>query len=169
MELDMVSLWGLFRRFEDAQAAVAELQGRGFDPPDISAILLEETARPFLHRDAAVEVTQAHVKKQPPPPGLDKLLVEHRPVRVPDTGPLLVTGTLGALLAETATNAKSGSGGLAGALVDFGILEPRAHLYTEGVIAGQVLLAVRADNEREREAVSILTRHKASELGGFPG
>jgi hypothetical protein len=76
---------------------------------------------------------------------------------IPGLGPIIAAGWL----APTAVGALAGgaTGGIVGALVDSGVSEDHAHVYSEAVRRGGTLVSVRADSARATEVRSILDRY----------
>ena len=76
---------------------------------------------------------------------------------IPGLGPIIAAGWL----APTAVGALAGgaTGGIIGALVDSGVPEDHAHVYSEAVRRGGTLVSVRTDSERATAVRSILDRY----------
>jgi hypothetical protein len=76
---------------------------------------------------------------------------------VPGLGPIIAAGWL----APTAVGALAGgtTGGIVGALVDSGVSEDHAHVYSEAVRRGGTLVSVRTDSARATAVRSILDRY----------
>jgi len=68
--------------------------------------------------------------------------------------------------AKPADAAKPALTGLAGILNGLGLPETFAQNYADGVRRGQVLLAVRIPDERERDTVMIMRRYRVVQLAG---
>jgi hypothetical protein len=77
---------------------------------------------------------------------------------IPGIGPVIVGGTLAALLASAGTGAAVGT--VLGALVGLGVPEEEATYYDNEVRTGRTVLTVRAD-DRAAEAWDVLARHGA--------
>ena len=101
--------------------------------------------------------------------GLGGLLVGMGALTVPGIGPVLAAGPISAAisgLAGAGVGAVAGgvAGRLLGALMDMGIPEERAHYYAEGIRRGGTLLVIRTDDDRARDVVHILNRHRPVDL-----
>ena len=76
---------------------------------------------------------------------------------IPGLGPVIAAGWL----APTALGALAGgaTGGIVGALVELGLSEDHAHVFSEAVRRGGTLVSVRTDSAKETEVRSILDRY----------
>jgi hypothetical protein len=91
--------------------------------------------------------------------GLGGLLVGLGALAIPGIGPVLAAGPLAAALGALAgAGIGAAAGGLIGAMVDMGIPEDQAELYSEGVRRGATLVIVRASDERAEDAVRIMNQ-----------
>jgi hypothetical protein len=85
---------------------------------------------------------------------------------IPGLGPVVAAGWL----ASTATGAVVGAvgggaiGGLVTALVEAGVPEDEANIYSEGVRRGGTLLTVRVDDERAPQIASALQRYRPTDI-----
>jgi hypothetical protein len=77
---------------------------------------------------------------------------------IPGVGPIVAAGWL----AATATGALAGgaAGGIVGALVDSGVPEDHAHVYSEAVRRGGTLVSVRTDDGQAGRVTSILESYQ---------
>ncbi|MBA3482657.1 MAG: hypothetical protein H0T51_12660 [Pirellulales bacterium] len=77
---------------------------------------------------------------------------------IPGLGPIVAAGWL----ASTAVGALAGgaTGGIVGALVDSGVSEEHAHVYSEAVRRGGTLVSVKTDDARAGKVRSILERYQ---------
>ena len=78
-------------------------------------------------------------------------------IAIPGIGPLVAAGVLATTLATAA--AGTITGGLLGALVDYGVSPEHADIYAENVRRGGTLVSVKADGERLREAEDIMQEY----------
>jgi hypothetical protein len=74
-------------------------------------------------------------------------------------GPVVAAGWF----ASTALGALAGgaTGGIVGALMDAGVSEDHAHVYSEAVRRGGTLVSVRTDDSRVEKVQSILDRYQS--------
>jgi hypothetical protein len=81
---------------------------------------------------------------------------------IPGLGPVVAAGWL----AATAVGAGGGAaaGGLVGALVDTGVSEDDAHVYSEAVRRGATVLTVRVNEDDEPRVQSILDAHESIDV-----
>lgn len=77
---------------------------------------------------------------------------------VPGVGPILAVGPLGGILAGALT------GGVAGALIDYGIPEEQSKHYEEKLQEGNIITVLQADEEQIEEAAEILRNHGAKDV-----
>ncbi len=75
-------------------------------------------------------------------------------IAIPGIGPLVAAGVLATTLATAA--AGTITGGLLGALVDYGVSPEHADVYAENVRRGGTLVSVKAEGERLSEAEDIM-------------
>jgi hypothetical protein len=86
---------------------------------------------------------------------------------IPGLGPVVAAGWLAATATGAAVGAVGGGaiGGLVTALVEAGVPEEEAHVYSEGVRRGGTLLTVRVDDDRATEVASALGRYRPTDVG----
>lgn len=106
--------------------------------------------------------------------GFAGLLIGAGLLAIPGIGPILALGPLSAVIgtgaaaagaAAVGAGAGAATGGLIGALVGSGVPEEEAHVYSEGVRRGGVLVAVDPASETERNnALEILRNRGAVDL-----
>ncbi len=77
---------------------------------------------------------------------------------IPGVGPIVAAGWLAATAAGALTG--SAAGGIVGALVDSGVPEDHAHVYSEAVRRGGTLVSVRADGAEVETVSAILDSHQ---------
>jgi len=145
------SVTHLFDDYGQAKVAVTALERAGFTSSEISLVsryrddgTLAESSSGAATGAAVGAVTA----------GGAGLLAALGVIAIPGIGPLVAAG----VLATTLVGAAGGTlvGGLVGALTDYGVSEPDAHVYSEGVRRGGTLVTVRADDNRATEAERIL-------------
>jgi hypothetical protein len=84
-------------------------------------------------------------------------------IAIPGIGPLVAAGVLATTLATAA--AGTVTGGLLGALVDYGVSPEHAEVYAENVRRGGTLVSVKADGERLGEAEEIMREYDPVDIG----
>jgi hypothetical protein len=82
---------------------------------------------------------------------------------IPGIGPLVAAGVLATTLATAAAGTLTG--GLLGALIDYGVSPEQAEVYAENVRRGGTLVSVKADGERLSEAESIMQDFDPVDIG----
>jgi hypothetical protein len=82
---------------------------------------------------------------------------------IPGIGPLVAAGVLATTLATAA--AGTVTGGLLGALIDYGVSPEHAEVYAENVRRGGTLVSVKADGERLAEAEEIMQEYDPVDIG----
>jgi hypothetical protein len=82
---------------------------------------------------------------------------------IPGIGPLVAAGVLATTLATAA--AGTVTGGLLGALIDYGVSPEHAEVYAENVRRGGTLVSVKADGERLAEAEEIMQDFDPVDIG----
>ena len=147
---------GVFDDRVDAEAALRSLKEAGFEPEQISVVMLQ-TPQP-----EAAEVHRFHVDETTGVlaggalGGLAGWLIGATTVAVPGLGALLAAGALVAALGGAGIGAAAG--GLIGHLVDQGLEHEEARYYHERVRHGAALVTVRVEGSRADEAHAILRR-----------
>ena len=141
----------MFDDYVQAQRAVTALEQAGFSSSEVSLVSRYRDDG-TLADDATGTATGATVGGLAA--GGTGLLAALGMIAIPGIGPLVAAG----VLATTLTAAAAGTvvGGIIGALVDYGVSEDDAHVYSEGVRRGGSLVSVRADDARAAQAEQIL-------------
>ena len=88
-------------------------------------------------------------------------------IALPGIGPVISVGALATILGSTIIGAGVGAaagGLLLGALVKMGVPETEAHLYSEGVRRGGILVAVQTDGDHTPQIVQILRASNAVDI-----
>ncbi len=145
----------LFDNFDDAKAAVVELERLGVPHSDISIIASNADDR---HAGAIEVGDKAHDVGAEAGKGAAAgvgvggvlgLIAGLGIVAIPGLGPVVAAGWL----VSTAVGAVAGgavggaTGGLVGAMTRHGVSEEHAHVYAEGVRRGGSLVSVRVDDD----------------------
>lgn len=77
---------------------------------------------------------------------------------IPGIGPILALGPLAATLGGAVT------GGIAGALVDYGIPQDRSDFYETKIKEGNTVMILKADESKTNEIAQILRAHEAQDV-----
>jgi hypothetical protein len=170
------TITALYDRYEDASAAVGELEGAGIPHSDVSLVSNNEGERHAgrlaggTHGtaetvDRAKDGTGAGATLGTVVGGAAGLLAGLGLIAIPGVGPVVAAGWLVATL--TGAGIGAAAGGLAGALTGAGVSETDAHAYGEGVRRGGTLVTVRIAEARTVPAsavTEILERHGPVDL-----
>jgi hypothetical protein len=153
----------LFDRYEDASAAVRDLESAGIPDSDIS--MVANNAENWHNADQP--------SNAPADAGMGAgigavagggagLLAGLGMMAIPGVGPVVAAGWLVATAAGAALGAAAGGavGGIVGALTTSGVPENHAHVYAEGVRRGGTLVTTRVADDRAAEANAILERSR---------
>ncbi|MEL6061702.1 MULTISPECIES: hypothetical protein [unclassified Methylobacterium] len=173
------TITALYDRYEDASAAVGEIEGSGIPHGDVSLVSNNEGDRHAgipggadrtadtrdRTKDSAKDGTGAGATLGTVAGGAAGLLAGLGLIAIPGVGPVVAAGWLVATL--TGAGIGAAAGGLAGALTGAGVSEGDAHAYGEGVRRGGTLVTIRIDPARAALAptvTAILERHGAVDL-----
>jgi hypothetical protein len=167
-----------FTSREDAEKAINDLHRKlKIDPEDISYI--------YRNRDSEqMEVNASEISSDTPTEGAKKGAtiggvlgaiggIAAFAGAIPIVGPIFAAGPLLAALGLTgaaggaAAGAVTGgaAGGLIGALANWGVDKPRTTQYNDSVMAGNILLAVHA--EEDVRIAEILSSHNARDIDTY--
>ncbi|MBI4137254.1 DUF1269 domain-containing protein [Candidatus Roizmanbacteria bacterium] len=175
-------VFGIFSDVTRANDALADLPRKGIEQQNTSVIVQDAVVRQQLTTQPATPAQRAATGTATGAVtgaalgGIAGLLVGIGTIAIPGLGALLVAGPIATALgltgavAATASGAVSGAiaGGLVGALVNLGLPEEKARMYEERIKAGNIVLAVSADSEKERRiAENVLEAHGASEINYY--
>jgi hypothetical protein len=162
----------LFNRFDDAKAAVAELERMGIPHSDISIVANNadgayvNDGRTVTADEKAREAGDDAGKGATVGAGLGGaagLLAGLGMLAIPGLGPVVAAGWLASTAVGAVAGAAAGgaAGGLVGALTKDGVDERDAHVYSEGVRRGGSLVSARVDDARYVEVETALSRFSA--------
>lgn len=151
---------------QQAEQAIGQLQGSGFEPGAISVLMpgtmsgrevvLEQNSK--APEGAAVGVGVGSAVG-----GTLGVLAGMGALAIPGVGPLVAAGPILAALSGAATGAAVGS--VAGSLVGLGIPEIEAKRYEGKIHGGNILLAVQASKpEHQKTAENVLERAGAHDI-----
>ena len=150
----------LFDDYAQAQRAVSALEAAGFSSSEVSLVSRYRNDG-TLADDASSTATGATVGGLAA--GGTGLLAALGMIAIPGIGPLVAAGVLATTL--TAAAAGTALGGIIGALIDYGVNENDAHVYSEGVRRGGSLVSVRAEDARAAQAEKILNAQSPVDIG----
>lgn len=169
------TITALYDRYEDARAAVGELEAAGVPHADVSIVsnnqddrhagLLSGGHGTDDTKEKAKDGTGAGATLGTVVGGAAGLLAGLGLIAIPGVGPVVAAGWLVATL--TGAGIGAAAGGLAGGLTGAGVSEADAHAYGEGVRRGGTLVTVRSDAARMASGPSvsqILERHGPVDL-----
>jgi hypothetical protein len=147
---------GLFRDRESAERAIAAVTERGYSPSDVNVVIDDDVRRRYLAAHAANDPTLASGKPGSPDLGgpaggtLGTLFTALTAVGTFLLVPgLVVAGPVAQALA--AAGAAAVTGGLIGAVHDWGIPAERVDRYEAAIKAGGILLGVKPRSEDDAE------------------
>lgn len=140
----------------EAQSAVQALLERGFTEAEVSLISHAGDGEEGLE---PLQEDEQHTASQGAATGgvlggLAGLLLGIGFLTVPGLGPLVVAGPIASTLMGAVGGAVAG--GFMGVLMDFGVPEDDAHIYTEAVRRGGTIVAVTAPPERTESVAATL-------------
>src|SRR3954468_4597082 len=148
----------LFDRYEDAEAAVRELEAAGVPHHDISLIANNAEGRPVQSDGREGSDASEGAGKGATTGGLvgggAGLLAGLGMLAIPGLGPVVAAGWL--VSTPVGAGARRGVGGPAGTLVGAGVDENDANAYAEGVRRGGALVTVRSSETMVDRIVDIL-------------
>ncbi|HVI07374.1 MAG TPA: DUF3341 domain-containing protein [Candidatus Binatia bacterium] len=144
------SVFGVYRRRDDAKSAMSALENSGFSLCDISVLAAETLENSEVATDKgtkAPEGAAVGAGSGAAVGGALGWLVGVGAAAIPGIGPVLAAGPILAALAGVGVGCAFG--GFAGALVGTGISEYHAERYEGRLLAGGILVAVRCRNSGE--------------------
>jgi hypothetical protein len=166
----------LFDNYNDAENAARELERLGISDNDVSLIAGNEggahshrvrDGKPDTAGEEAAEDAGKGAGVGALAGGAGGLLAGLGMLAIPGLGPVVAAGWL----ASTAVGALGGAaiggaaGGLVGALTHAGVREEDAHVYSEGVRRGGILVSVRVPDELAPTAEATLDRLNGNRAG----
>jgi uncharacterized membrane protein len=157
---------GVFDDRVDAEEALRALKAAGFEPDQISAVMLqtphpEVEERHGRHIDETTGILAGGALG-----GLAGWLIGATAVAVPGLGALLAAGALVGALGGAGIGAAAG--GIIGHFIDLGLSREEAQYYHERVRHGAALLTVHAQDSRVDEAQTIMQQRGAHDFQTRP-
>jgi len=170
----------LFHNYDDAETAVGELRRIGVADDDVSLIASNENGvhshrvrdgKPDTVGEEAAEDAGKGAELGALAGGIGGVVLGAGMIAIPGLGPAVAFGWLVSALVGAAGGALGGAvvggaaGGLVGALAHAGVREEDAHVYTEGVRRGGVLVSARVPDDLVQAAEAILDSSNGARAG----
>jgi hypothetical protein len=157
---------GIADSYTDAEAMIQALHNAGFPLDRISALLNDKSATADFAHDHSTRYPEGAINGATSGSvlgGALGLLAGIGLSAIPGLGPIIGTGPLMGALSGVAF------GGLAGALVGFGMPEMHAKTYERELHAGHLLLAIHVqDANRAAQAAEVLSNERARHVQRLP-
>ncbi len=149
----------MFNSEDAAEKAVAELREYGFDKGDIS-VLAKDAGQEQKQQEGAegAEKLTGGIAAGGTLGALVGAAAGAGALAIPGIGPIIAAGPIAALVSGAAT------GGIAGALVDWGIPEEQGKEYENDIKQGKILVSVKTDEKQITEAQKILRENGAEKM-----
>ncbi len=152
---------GVFNSRSQAEHAVSQLRDKGFEK-EIS-IIAKDDQKGGGNRDGNSVMFGADSAAQGATTGgvvggLAGLAIGAGALAIPGLGPIIAAGPIAGMLSGAAT------GGVAGGLIDWGIPEDRSKFYEDKIKAGDMVAAVKTDDDRVNMAADILRNNGAQDV-----
>ena len=154
---------GVFSSHDQAEQAVAEMRKSGFDTNEIS-IVAKGQQETNENMDAQGDTSLGMggvsdgVTAGGALGGLAGLAMGAGALTIPGLGPIIAAGPIAGLLSGAAT------GGVAGGLLDMGIPQERGQHYESEVKSGNILAAVKTQEQKVQKAADILRSYGAKDV-----
>lgn len=160
----MKTVVGMFENTRDVENALAELEKHGFGKADVSVVAKREVLK-----ESGLDITtgaEVGAITGAASGGIAGLLIGLGTLTIPGIGPIVAAGEfltwVGAMVLGLAAGAIGG--GLLGGLVALGLPEHEAQVYVEGIKRGNLIVAVRATEDRLPEAEAVLRAANAVDI-----
>jgi len=162
----------LFDKYDDAQAAVRELERMGVPESDISLVASNVDGAHGRHEGDGARDDGAAGRGAAKGAGTGAvvgggagLLAGLGMLAIPGLGPVVAAGWLVSTLAGAVGGAAVGgaAGGLVGSLKHAGESEEHAHVYAEGVRRGGTLVSAKVDEARVADVEAVMRRFNATD------
>jgi hypothetical protein len=156
----MMTIFGLFKTYEDAGAVVDELMEVGAGVKELNVLVQAGVAKAAMeidHGRAGVAVTDkvGEVELE----GLDRLVAGQQPVPVPGLGSIYAAGELATFVATTAQERREEAPALEVALREFGLSTKTAATYASGIGGAAWLVFVRTEGKKAKHMLPVLRKH----------
>jgi hypothetical protein len=168
--MDMKTVVGVYDDLEEARDVVDDLVEAGTPRDDISLVTRDVTGEYGEYLDEYDAVDESEIAEGAAEAavggavvgGLTGVLVGLGALAVPGLGPVIAAGPIAAGLTGAGVGAVTG--GLLGALVEWGIPEEEAEYYAESVRRGSTLVAVRVADTEMDDVVTIMNDYDAVDV-----
>lgn len=155
----MPTLVATFSSSDDAEQAVNALKEAGFSDEEISVVSRDDGGQDGDDDGFGMgQNLTGGTATGGALGGLAGLLAGAGALAIPGIGPIIAAGPIAAGLSGAVM------GGLAGGLIDLGIPEERGQYYEDRVREGDILVAVKADDDQADQADRILNDYGADEV-----
>jgi hypothetical protein len=156
----MMTIFGLYRTYEDAGAVVDELMDVGAEVGELNVLVQAGAAKAAMEIDqgrAGVAVTDkvGEVELE----GLDRLVAGEQPVPVPGLGPVYAAGELATFMVTSAQQRHDEEPALEAALREFGLSSKTAATYASGIGDAAWLVFVRTEGKKAKQLLPVLRKH----------
>lgn len=160
----MKTIVGMFENTKDVDTALSELEKQGFSRSDVSVV-----ARREVLRESGLDITtgaEIGAITGATAGGIAGLLIGLGAITIPGIGTVVAAGEFLTWVGATVLGLAAGgvAGGLLGGLVSLGIPEHEAKVYVEGVKRGNLIVAVRAPEERLPVAEDVFRKANAVDI-----
>jgi hypothetical protein len=166
--LDRSSIVGIYATLAEAEEAVKALKDHGFPVQNVSIVARpgEDEVSSFPGFVTSGDVARASATVGAWVGGLCGILAGSALIWVPGFGPLVVAGSVSAMMLGGVEGAIAGAAvsGALGWLVGLGISKEKIPRYEEAVRAGKFLLIAHASSEQITLAHKILTGSRAEHI-----
>lgn len=166
------TLFSLHSTYTDARNAVESLKMEKEIPDKAINVVVEENVAK-LHLSDHLDLHKASTRKsaaaaQIAVSGLDAILIDQQGRKVPDTGSVYFAGDFAVVLGRMA-DTTGRQLGLARAMGEFGIPEPDAKIFADGIAGGGFLLLIHGPEDMIGKAAAVLRRYNSVKIGYYAG
>ena len=162
--MNMKTIVGMFENTRDVDAVLTELEKHGFGKSDVSVV-----ARREVLKESGLDITtgaEVGAITGATTGGIAGLLIGLGAITIPGVGPIVAAGEFLTWVGATVLGLAAGAigGGLLGGLVALGLPEHEAQVFAEGVKRGNLIIAVRASDQRLTEAEQVFRAGNAVDI-----
>lgn len=159
------TLLALYEDIPTAQKVLSRLQVEGFDPDSMSLMAHDAGNLPTQPHEVSTELSTSDGRNFGAiVGGLTGLLAGLIMITLPGLGPIVVAGPLAAVLGGvTGTLIGVGAGALTGglsmALAEMNVPKSEADRFAEGVLKGNVLIAIEVTSQNVNHAIHVMSEY----------